>query len=195
MKKYNIYLIFTLMPLSICAEPASELPPMVITSNIREHSHEDLQDKELPDLNGVLRQEPSITINQGSGQMTSNLSFRGALTSKLGNFSGIFGRSDVFSGISEAKNGIERDKYEMNHASGKWSKNFDKGKLDASLYFVKSKQDIDAPGLLPDKTFGWVDDMQGKLSDETWVTQLHGQYDLSSNWNTSLQLRVDARNA
>ena len=33
------------------------------------------------------------------------------------------------------------DEYEMNHASGKWSKNFDKGGLDASLYFVKSKQD------------------------------------------------------
>jgi outer membrane cobalamin receptor len=221
----------------------------------------------------VLRQEPSVTLNQGSAQMASNLSFRGAggqgmltldgvplfsdfvgvyslqrysineldrvtvsrsfdgnfsgsrtlggaihlktrqlqetdnflhfeggsydtlresagggLTSKLGNFSAIVGRSDVFNGISEAKIGSERDEFEMNHASGKWNKNFEKGELDASLYFVKSKQDIDGPGLLPDKTFGWVDDTQGKLSDETWVTQLHGQYDLSSNWNTSLQL-------
>jgi outer membrane cobalamin receptor len=110
-------------------------------------------------------------------------------TSELGNFSAIVGRSDVFNGVSESKYGTERDEYEMNHASGKWSKNFDKGKLDASLYFVKSKQDIDEPGLLPDKkSFGWVDDTQGKLSDETWVAQLHGQYDLSSNWNTSLQL-------
>jgi len=262
------------MPLSIYAEPALELPPMVITtSNISEHHHDDLQDVELPDLNGVLRQEPSLTVNQGSGQMASNLSFRGAggqgmltldgvplfsdfvgvyslqrysinelesvtvsrsfdgssnssrtlggaihlktrqlqendnflhfeggsydtlresagagLTSELGNFSAVVGRSDIFSGISEAQNGIERDEYEMNHASGKWSKNFNKGELDASLYFVKSKQDIDGPGLLPDKTFGWVDDTQGKLSDETWVAQLHGQYDLSSNWNTSLQL-------
>jgi outer membrane cobalamin receptor len=274
MKKYNIYFIFTLMPLSICAEPASELPPMVITSsNISNYNHDDLKDLELPDLNGVLRQDPSITINQGSGQMASNLSFRGAggqgmltldgvplfsdfvgvyslqrysineldsvkvsrsfdgnfsgsrtlggaihlktrqlqendnflhfeggsydtlresagagFTSELGNFSAIVGRSDVFNGVSESKHGTERDEYEMNHASGKWNKNFDKGKLDASLYFVKSKQDIDGPGLLPDKTFGWVDDTQGKLSDETWVTQLHGQYDLSSNWNTSLQL-------
>lgn len=274
MKKYNFYLIFTLIPLSIHAESALELPPMVITSsNISKYNHDDLHEVELPDLNGILRQEPSITINQGSGQMASNLSFRGAggqgmltldgvplfsdfvgvyslqrysineldrvtvsrsfdgnfggsrtlggaihlktrqlqendnflhfeggsydslresagagLTSELGNFSAVVGRSDVFSGISEAQNGIERDEYEMNHASGKWSKNFDKGKLDASLYFVKSKQDIDDAGLLPDKTFGWIDDMQGKLSDETWVAQLHGQYDLSSNWNTSLQL-------
>ncbi len=273
MKKYNLYLIFTLMPLSIYAEPASELPPIVITSNINQDNHDDLSEMELPDLNGALRQDPSVTLNQGSAQMASNLSLRGAggqgmltldgvplfsdfvgvyslqrysldeldrvtvshsfdgssnssrtlggaihlktrqlqendnflhfeggsydtlresagggFTSELGNFSAVVGRSDIFSGISEAQNGIERDEYEMNHASGKWSKNFDKGELDASLYFVKSKQDIDDAGLLPDKTFGWVDDMQGKLSDETWVTQLHGQYDLSSNWNTSLQL-------
>lgn len=274
MKKYHLYLIFTLMPLSSYAETASELPPMVITtSNISNYHHDDLKDLELPDLNGVLRQEPSITLNQGSGQMASDLSFRGArgqgmltldgvplfsdfvgvyslqrysinelesvtlsrsfdgnslasrtlggsihlktrqlqendnflhfeggsydtlresagagFTSELGNFSAVVGRSDVFNGVSESKFGSERDKYEMNHASGKWSKNFDKGKLDASLYFVKSKQDIDGPGLLPDKkSFGWADDTQGKFSDETWVAQLHGQYDLASNWNTALQ--------
>jgi outer membrane cobalamin receptor len=248
---------------------------MVITSsNISKNNHDDLHEVELPDLNGVLRQEPSLTVNQGSAQMASNLSFRGAggqgmltldgvplfsdfvgvyslqrysineldsvkfsrsfdgnftgsrtlggtihlktrqlqetdnflhfeggsydtlresagggFTSKLGNFSAIVGKSDVFNGVSEAKNGTERDEYEMNHASGKWNKNFEKGELDASLYFVKSKQDIDGPGLLPDKkSFGWVDDLQGKLSDETWVAQLRGQYDLASNWNTSLQL-------
>jgi outer membrane cobalamin receptor len=274
MKKYNIYLIFTLMPLSSYAETALELPPMVITtpSNISDYNHDDLKAIELPDLNGVLRQNPSITVNQGSGQMNSDLSFRGArgqgmltldgvplfsnfvgvyslqrysinelesvkfsrsfdgnfngsrtlggaihlktrqlqendnflnfeggsydtlresagagFTSKLGDFSGIFGRSDVFNGISESRFGTERDEFEMNHASGNWSKNFDKGGLDASFYFVKSKQDIDAAGLLPDNTFGWVDDLQGKLSDETWVAQLHGQYDLASNWNSSLQ--------
>jgi len=66
------------MPLSIHAEPASELPSMVITSNVSENNHDDLHEVELPDLNGILRQEPSITINQGSGQMASNLSFRGA---------------------------------------------------------------------------------------------------------------------
>lgn len=235
--------------------------------------HNLLQQTELPDLNGALRQDPSVTLNQGSAQMASNLSLRGAggqgmltldgvplfsdfvgvyslqrysldeldrvtvshsfdgssnnsrtlggaihlhtrhlqekdtflhieggsydslresagsgLTTQFGDFSAVIGRSDVFSGISEAQNGSERDQYEMNHASGKWVKQFDHGKLDASLYFVKSKQDIDGPGLLPDDTFGWVDDTQGKLSDETWVTQLHGQYDLLSNWNTSLQL-------
>jgi vitamin B12 transporter len=79
MKKYNFYLIFTLMPLSSYAETTSELPPMVITtSNISNYHHDDLKDLELPDLNGVLRQEPSITLNQGSGQMASDLSFRGA---------------------------------------------------------------------------------------------------------------------
>lgn len=274
MKNYNIYLIFTLLSFNVCAESVSELPPMVITtSNISNYNHDDLKNFELPDLNGVLRQEPSVTINQGSGQMASDLSFRGArgqgmltldgvplfsdfvgvyslqrysinelesvklsrsfdgnfsgsrtlggtihlktrqlqendnflhfeggsydtlresagagLTSELGNFSAVVGRSDIFNGVSESKFGSERDQYEMNHASGKWSKNFDKGKLDASLYFVKSRQDIDGPGLLPDKkSFGWADDTLGKLSDETWVAQLRGQYDLAANWNTALQ--------
>ena len=261
------------MPISIHAETLSELPPMVITtSNIGEYNHDDLKNLELPDLNGVLRQEPSLTLNQGSAQMASNLSFRGAggqgmltldgvplfsdfvgvyslqrysinelesvtlsrsfdgnfngsrtlggaihlktrqlqendnflhfeggsydtlresagagLTSELGNFSAVVGRSDVFNGVSESKFGNERDQYEMNHASGNWSKNFDNAKLDASFYFVKSRQDIDGVGLLPDKSFGWVDDLQGKLSAETWVAQLHGQADLASNWNSSLQ--------
>jgi vitamin B12 transporter len=255
-------------PMTIYTENESDMPNLM-----NDLDQQALHQTELPDLNGVLRQNPSVTLNQGSAQMASNLSLRGAggqgmltldgvplfsdfvgvyslqrysideldrvtvsrsfdgsstnsrtlggaihlktrqlqkndhflhleggsydslresagagFTTQLGNFSAVIGRSDIFSGISEAQNGIERDQYEMNHASGNWSKNFDNGKLDASLYFVKSKQDIDAPGLLPDKTFGWVDDMQGKLSDETWVTQLHGQYDLSSNWNTSLQL-------
>lgn len=273
MKKYITCVVFTLTPVSIHAETVSELPPMVITtSNIGEYNHDDLKNLELPDLNGVLRQEPSLTINQGSGQMASDLSFRGArgqgmltldgvplfsdfvgvyslqrysineldsvkisrsfdgnfsgsrtlggtihlktrqlqendnflhfeggsydtlresagagLTSKLGNFSAVVGRSDIFNGVSESKFGNERDKYEMNHASGKWSKNFDNAKLDASFYFVKSRQDIDGVGLLPDKSFGWADDLQGKLSDETWVAQLHGQSDLASNWNSSLQ--------
>ena len=61
MKKYKICLLFTLIPVSIYAETVSELPPMVIsTSNISNYNHDDLKDLELPDLNGVLRQEPSI---------------------------------------------------------------------------------------------------------------------------------------
>ncbi len=109
------------------------------------------------------------------------------VTTKAGDFSAVVGRSDVFNGISQAQNGIERDDSGMTHASGNWAKEFDRGGLDASLYFVRTNEDIDGPGLLPRGTFGWKDDKQGKFSDETWVAQMRGQYDLAAHWNSSLQ--------
>ena len=134
-----------------------------------------------------LQENDNFLHFEGGSYDTLRESAGAGLTSELGNFSAVVGRSDVFNGVSESKFGAERDQYEMNHASGKWSKNFDNAKLDASFYFVKSRQDIDGVGLLPDKSFGWADDLQGKLSDETWVAQLRGQSDLASNWNSSLQ--------
>ena len=110
------------------------------------------------------------------------------LTTGAGDFSAVVGRSDVFNGISQAQNGAERDDFGMTHASGNWSKEFDHGGLNGSLYFVRSNEDIDGPGLIvPRRTLGWVDDKRGSFSDETWVAQLSGQYDLTSYWNSSLQ--------
>lgn len=110
------------------------------------------------------------------------------VSSQAGDFSAVVGRSDIFSGISQAQNGSERDNFGMTHVSGNWSKDFDRGGLDASVYFVRSDEDIDGPGLvLPRRTLGWVDDKRGRFSDETWVAQLRGQYDLTSYWNSSLQ--------
>jgi len=134
-----------------------------------------------------LQENDNFLHFEGGSYDTLRESVGAGFNSELGNFSAVVGRSDVFNGVSESKFGSERDQYEMNHASGKWSKNFDNAKLDASFYFVKSRQDIDGVGLLPDKSFGWADDLQGKLSHETWVAQLHGQSDLASNWNSSLQ--------
>ncbi|MGZ4969920.1 MAG: TonB-dependent receptor [Methylobacter sp.] len=234
-----------------------------------------LQANEMADLNGVLRSQSGLMLNQGSGQMTTGISMRGAgsggqgmltldgvplfanfagfyslshyaldaldrvtvtrgaggerhgsrtlggaihlqtrqlqekdsflrieggsydtvrgaigsgLTTRAGDFSAVVGRSDIFNGISQAQNGTERDDSGMTHASGNWSKEFNRGGLNASLYFVRSDEDIDGPGLvLPRRTIGWVDDKRGSFSDETWVAQLRGQYDLASYWNSSLQ--------
>lgn len=246
-------------------------PPRMLT----ELNRDALQATEMFDLNGVLRSQTGLMLNQGSGQMMTGLSLRGAsgsgqgmvtldgvplfgnfaglyslshyaldaldritvtrgsggerhgsrslggaihlqtrqmqekdnflrveggsydsvrgaigsgLTTQAGNFSAVVGRSDVFNGISQAQNGSERDDFGMTHASGNWTKNFDKGRLNASLYFVRSDEDIDGPGfVLPRRTIGWVDDKRGRLSDETWVAQLQGQYDLTPYWNSSLQ--------
>jgi vitamin B12 transporter len=105
---------------------------------------------------------------------------------QLGDFSGVIGHSDVFSGRSQAKNGRERDNFDMTHASGNWVKKFAKGSVNASLYFVRTDEDMDGPGRVGNKT-QWVDDRLGRLSDETWVTQVQGEYDLNTYWNTSLQ--------
>lgn len=110
------------------------------------------------------------------------------LKTQAGDFSAVVGRSDVFNGISQAQNGSERDNFGMTHASGNWFKEFNRGRLDASFYFVNTNEDIDGPGLVASRgKIGWVDDRRGKMSDETWVAQLKSQYDLASYWNSSLQ--------
>ncbi|MEN9756014.1 MAG: hypothetical protein RL755_201 [Pseudomonadota bacterium] len=110
------------------------------------------------------------------------------VTTQAGNFSGVVGRSDVLDGINQSQNGKEGDNFGMTHASGNWFKDFGRGRLDASLYFVRSDEDIDGPGLVRKRlAIGWVDDKRGRLSDETWVSQLHGEYDVSPMWKSSLQ--------
>ena len=237
---------------------------------------EAIQTAEMPNLNNVLRNQTGMMLNQGSGQMSTGLSLRGAggggqgmvtldgvplfgnfagffsmshyaldaldkitvtrgsggerhgsrtlggaihlqtrhllekdnflhveggsydtmrevagtgLTTKAGDFSAVVGRNDIFTGISQAQNGLERDNFGMTHASANWVKDFSRGGLDASFYYVRVNEDIDGPGLvLPRRTIGWVDDKKGSNFDETWVAQLHGQYDLTAHWNSSLQL-------
>lgn len=250
-------------------------PELIEPPRMRNQLNQDeLQATGMSNLNGALRSQGGLTLNQGSGQMPTGISLRGAsggqglvtldgvplfanfagfyslshyaldaldrvtvtrgsggerhgsrtlggaihlqtrhmqekdnflhveggsydtvrsaagsgLTTKAGDFSAVAGRSDVFNGISQAQNGTERDNFGMTHASGNWFKEFNRGGLDASFYFVNTNEDIDGPGLiLPSRVTRWVDDRRGKLSDETWVAQLHGQYDLASHWNSSLQ--------
>ncbi len=110
------------------------------------------------------------------------------ITTEFGNFSSVIGRSDVFDGINQSQSGKEGDNFGMTHASGNWFKEFGRGRLDASLYFVRSDEDIDGPGFVRSRrAIGWVDDKRGRLSDETWVSQLHGEYDVTSTWKSSLQ--------
>jgi outer membrane cobalamin receptor len=109
------------------------------------------------------------------------------VATKVGDFSAVVGHSDIFDGISQARPGIEGDNFGMTHASGNWTKNFNRGNLNASLYYVRSDEDMDGVGILPNRKLGWVDDTKGRLSDETWVSQLHGDYDLTDYWNSALQ--------
>jgi vitamin B12 transporter len=135
-----------------------------------------------------LQQKDSFLRIEGGSYDTVRGAVGSGLTTEAGDFSTVVGRSDIFNGISQAQNGTERDDFGMTHASGNWSKAFNRSSLNASLYFVRSDEDIDGPGLvLPRRTIGWIDDKRGSFSDETWVAQLSGQYDLASYWNSSLQ--------
>ncbi|HEY8035183.1 MAG TPA: TonB-dependent receptor [Methylobacter sp.] len=135
-----------------------------------------------------LQEKDSFLRIEGGSYDTVRGAVGSGLTTQAGDFSAVVGRSDIFNGISQAQNGAERDDFGMTHASGNWSKQFNRGGLDASVYFVRTDEDTDGPGLvLPRRTIGWVDDRRGRFSDETWVAQLRGQYDLAPYWNSSLQ--------
>jgi len=135
-----------------------------------------------------LQEKDSFLRVEGGSYDTVRGAVGSGLTTKAGDFSAVVGRSDIFNGISQAQHGTERDNFGMTHASGNWSKDFDRGGLNASLYFVRSDEDTDGPGLIPSRgAIGFADDKRGRLSDETWVAQLRGQYDLASYWNSSLQ--------
>lgn len=264
------------------ASQADVLATMVIDTPVQNNEvhfnsiwdRQDLQATEVTDLNQVLKNEAGVTINQGSGQMTSAVNLRGAggtgqgmvtldgvplfgnfagmfslshypldafeqvtitrgsdlnqngsrtlggaihlktrhvqenspflhleggsfdtvrgavgsgLNTTAGNFSAVVGRSDIFSGISQSQLGQEGDNFGLTHASGNWLKTLAHGQVDASLYFVRSDEEIDGPGLVLPRRIGWIDDKLGLLSNETWVSQLHGDYDVTPYWKSSLQ--------
>lgn len=264
--------ILALSPMTVYANPAN--PEADPPGMGKQWDRDALQATEMPNLNGVLRNQTDLTLNQGSAQMATGISLRGAsggqglvtldgvplfanfagfyslshyspdaldsitvtsglggerhssrtlggaihlqtrqlpfkdsflrieggsydtvravagsgLSTRAGDFSAVVGRSDVMSGVSQAQNGLERDNFGMTHASGNWSKAFAQGRLNASLYFVRSDEDADGPGLvLPRRTVGWVDDKRGRFTDETWVAQLQGQYTLAKYWQSALQ--------
>lgn len=115
----------------------------------------------------------------------------GGVGGDFGELTMIAGRSDIFEGVSQAalqNGGTERDKFEMSNGLLRWNKEFNRGSLDSSVYFVRTRDGMDGPGRLPNNTRGWVDDVNGFNLQETWVAQTHGSYQLTNNWETSLRM-------
>ena len=54
------------------------ITPKIESSMKNELNREDLDVSEMPDLNNVLRNQSSVTLNQGSGQMTTAIILKGA---------------------------------------------------------------------------------------------------------------------
>ena len=128
---------------------------------------------------------------EGGSYGTVRTNLGGGLHNKLGSWTLAGGRTDIFEGISQASpqnGGNERDNSQMSNGLLHWNTDFNKGSLDSSVYFVRSRDGYDGPGLLPNHTLGWKDDPAGLLHQETWVAQTHGNYHLMDNWDSSLRI-------
>ena len=112
-----------------------------------------------------------------------------AAANQAGNFTVMGGRSDVFEGVSQAVPvNAERDSFHMNNGLLRWDKDFDNGAVDASVYFVNTRESVDGPGFLPTGRLGWKDDPNGLILQNTWVAQTRGHYALNSKWDSALRL-------
>lgn len=128
---------------------------------------------------------------EGGSYGTVRTNLGGGVHNNLGNWTLAGGRTDIFEGISQASpqsGGNERDNSQMSNGLLHWDTDFNKGSLDSSLYFVRSRDGYDGPGLLANHKLGWKDDPNGLVNQETWVAQTHGKYHLSDNWDSSLRM-------
>ena len=115
----------------------------------------------------------------------------GGIGGDFGDLTLIAGRTDIFEGVSQAgsQNGAtERDSFDISNGLLRWNKEFNRGSLDNSLYFVRTHEGMDGPGRLANGKFGWADDLNGFLNQETWVAQTHGSYQVTNNWESSLRM-------
>lgn len=98
---------------------------------------------------------------------------------------------DVFDGISQAneKNGNrERDGFKGNLSLFRYSAQpVERLNLNGTLYYSRTKADIDGFGLLPDGQPGLVDDFSAFGLNENWVAQQTAKFDLTPNWQSSFQ--------
>jgi outer membrane cobalamin receptor len=115
----------------------------------------------------------------------------GGIGGDFGDLTMIAGRTDIFEGVSQAgpQNGAtERDNFDMSNGLLRWNKEFTRGSLDSSLYFVRTHEGMDGPGRLSNGKLGWSDDLNGTVNQETWVAQTHGSYQVTNNWESSLRM-------
>ena len=122
------------------------------------------------------------------GTLRNNLG--GGTHNQLGNWTVAGGRSDIFQGISQAgpqNGGVEPDNVQMTNGLLNWSKDFNKLSLESSVYFVKTRNEYDGPGLFPKHKLGWKDDPNGLLNQETWVATSRFSYQVLDNWETALK--------
>lgn len=114
------------------------------------------------------------------------------IKNKLGNWSFAGGQANIFESISQASpnNGGNNESKNSQLSTGllRWDKSFKAINLEASLYYVNSREGFDGPGLLANGIRGWKADPNGLVNQQTWVAQSQVFYHLSDYWDSSLQL-------
>jgi vitamin B12 transporter len=131
-----------------------------------------------------------VKLEGGSyGTLQSHLG--GGIETPFGGLTAMAGRQDIFEATSQADAGDdkgERDPFQLTHGMLRWDKEFARGAFDGSLYFARSHESWDGPGLLPSGRLGWVDDKTSFRIDETWVAQGRGLAEIAPHWDSSLQI-------
>lgn len=82
----------------------------------------------------------------------------------------------------------EDDNFHMERALFSADKTFDKAYLQASVYYLKTHEDQDGPGLSPNFKVAWLEDPNGWLTDEVMIAQANTEVDVTSHWQSSFQL-------
>ncbi len=144
-----------------------------------------LYTRQLGDGQGFLRAEGgsygTVRGNLGEGYST-----------KMGNLTLAAGRSDIFQGISQApppvSGGSDRNDFQMTNAMVNWSQEFERGSLGSSLYFVHTNEGMGGPGLQPNGKIAWLNEPNGNVIQNTWVTQSHGSYQINNSWTSNFRL-------
>ena len=109
----------------------------------------------------------------------------------IDNVTFVVGRTLISEGDSQSSTytaDADDDNYRMNRVLLRANKEFNRGHIDASLYYINVNEDTDGPGLTPEFKAAWLDDSNGWFSDEVLISQVKAELVLSDNWQSSVQL-------
>ncbi len=131
----------------------------------------------------------SLQLEAGSKEALAAAAATG-IGSTLGDISLAAGWRGTFNGDSQAEpnfGGRESDDQRLGHALVNIGKTLDRGELFASLYYARTDDDIDGPGVVRRKVL-WTDDPHGWFVEDTLVGQVSANIAVTDRWHSALQV-------
>jgi len=141
----------------------------------------------------------SRRVDNGSSHVHLEIGSNKTLTTSLAtgwgeqgdNVTFALGRTHINDGETQTgttSSNRENDDFRMEHALFRADKTFDKAYVQASVYYLKSHEDQDGPGLTPDFKVAWLEDSNGWLTDEVMIAQVNTEIEITPNWQSRSQL-------